>query len=202
MGPGAQLGLPGSCWAWKWGVEFFPTQGQGQAPGTSAQTGFVVQRVDVSKIVRNCDGTIDQAASEFKTLWEYFQVRNGVTNDDTFQIGFPAGRRTSASITLSAGYVANIQGAQQTAINPLTNPGGADGTLNQQPTGFQTTLTRQFHGDADCCGQVSSLAWSLRAYNSWGTYSEFWFQRPNDLQPSGEKVVNGSQGPATPPQGD
>lgn len=189
---GVDEGFPDDCFIYKWVVSFAITRGGGTSPPTAPVSGFVVQRVDVSKAVFECNGTLDAAASKSETVFETFKVADGDSEGtDTIQFNFPKNRRTSVSATFGASFLPVIRGATRTAINPLTNPGGADGTLDKQPTGFSPTLFRKVHVFVDCCGGSETFFWETRAYNSFGTYEEKWTHRTGQDGPQGSKSVDG-----------
>lgn len=189
---GADLGFPDDCYIYNWVVSFFITRGSGLHPGISAVSGFVVQRVDVSKMVFKCDGTSDTEKSKSETVWETFKVVNGESEgSDTVLFGFPKDRRTSLAATFSASFHPTITGATRTPIDPMTNPGGADGTLDRQPDGFTPTLVRKIHISVDCCDGVERFSWETLAHNSWGTYEETWKQATGQERPERRKIVDG-----------
>ncbi len=137
-----------------------------------------------------CDGSADSDKSETKTVWEYFNIENGVTNVDVFQIGFPANRKTTVDITLSASFHNEINGATKNPINPPTF--GANGTLSGQPSGFSITLTRTLKASVNCCDE-KTYAGVITAGNKWNTYSESWGLKNGQEKPKHDKEVDGKK---------
>lgn len=190
---GSDFGFPGDCFIWRWNVVFFVTQSSGTNLIPSARTGSVVQKVRVKKTVKDCEGSVDQARSMDETIWEFFNLRHDSvdpsfrpeTSVDTFQIGFPDKRITEVEITLEASYHSKITGV---TIDNQRNVYGADGTLSDQPSGFDATLNRVFRAKADCC-TGNTFSWASHANNRWQTYVERWNQNQTQEIPSHEKKV-------------
>ena len=199
---GQELGLNGVCRFFTWEVEFFVTNGSGLNPGTSSQTGRIVQKVHVKKEVKKCDNTIDAALSNpdfcigrsavqqdgSRICYEVFDIASGITNNDVVQVVFPDNRKTKVSITMEASFHDPIAGA---TYHPTPgNPYGANGVLSGQPTGFSATLIRKLEFDVNCCN-ASTFSWSMSAENIWNTYSEKWKHSSQQEQVIREKKVDG-----------
>ncbi len=187
--------LPDVCRIWRWVIEFFPTQSRGVNLASSAQTGQIIQKVEVIKQVFRCDGTPDLALSSNEVFWEYFNVVDGRTEgSDNVQVVFPNGRRTTVELVLSAGYFASLDGVAPQTINPLTNPGGASGRLSAEPPGFSATATlvRRLTASVNCCETATTSSWTAQATNIWESYSETW-QQQDDGPVEHQKSVDDEQ---------
>ncbi|MEE8573831.1 MAG: hypothetical protein V3T30_00315 [Thermodesulfobacteriota bacterium] len=185
---------PKYCAIFRWVVEFFMTTKGGKNPPKSKGAGFIVQRVDVSKMVFNCDGTPDKKQSDSRTVWETFKIgKDGLSEGtDTWISHFPKGRRTTVSITGSASFHRKITGATRKAVKPNTK-GGADGILDKQPNGFAPTLIRTMHLYVDCCSQTGTVYYKVVAYSTGRKYEETWKLEPGQKRPSHMKKIDGKK---------
>ncbi len=190
---GADASSPNHCFIFRWVVNFGITQGNGLQPGLNKVNGHVVQRVDVSKIVYDCDRKRDDANSEKKSLFETFDIKNGESvNSDTVQLTFLKNRITSLGITLSASFHDNIRDQDFSKKFPgNTNPAGASGLLIKQPVGFSPTLIRSIHLIVDCCNGKTVYSCDAIAHNSWSSYEEEWSLRDDRKKAERKKTVDG-----------
>ncbi len=164
----------GQCLAFSWDVIFFVTQGSGLNPGKSSRTGQIIQQVTINKSVSTCEDKPDDGNSDKRSLVEAFELKEGETNTDAVQIGFPKKRKTVASITLEAAWRADLNGLNvlQTFADPSQNISGASALLGAPPADFAPTLVRTIELTVDCCGEIPSWSMVVRCRNTFGTYTE------------------------------
>ncbi len=171
---------PNHCALWIWRTNLFPTNSSGLTLGVSTQQGHIVQKVEIIRNVKNCDDTPDKANSDRGTAWEYWNLSKSQPWMDLIAQPFLKNRKTEIQVTLSAGYLSQIEGATLTPAPQ--NQNGAHGNLSGQPNGFSWTLERRFNFEVICCGKGPlTFTWFLVARNSYGSYNESWEQEGSGI---------------------